>query len=55
MLFAGMSHYPSGGWRDYKGAFPSMEDAVEFVANQSSIDWWHIVSGGEIVKEGGRL
>lgn len=54
LIFAGDSYYPGGGWRDFKGYAPTLEAALEIVANQSC-DWWHVSNGHEIVKSGGRL
>jgi len=58
MLFAGMSHYPLGGWKDFRGSFMSVDAALIGAANlYSDRDWWHIVDRdtGEIVKEGKSL
>ena len=43
LLFSGDNYYPSGGWRDYKGAFTTINDAFEFLASVSTKDWWQIV------------
>lgn len=51
LLFAGDSYYPCGGWRDFVGAFPSIESAVEYV-NTVDCDWWHVVLGNGIVRSG---
>jgi hypothetical protein len=51
LLFAGDNYYPSGGWKDYRGSYASEEDAIAWLADQS-FDWWHLVSGGQIVRFG---
>ena len=44
LLFAGEYYYPSGGWRDFWGAFDSVDDArKELDAQIGSYDWYHIV------------
>jgi hypothetical protein len=44
LLFAGDTYYPSGGWGDYKGSFPSYELAREAARpHDNRGDWWHIV------------
>jgi len=48
LLFFGDTYYPRGGWGDYKGSFATKESALEFLSTQH-YDWYHIVSGGEIV------
>lgn len=58
MLFAGMTYYPSGGWKDYRGSFTTLEAALAGAANlYSDRDWWHIVDRdtGEILREGKSL
>lgn len=49
LLFAGYNYYPEGGWHDYVGSFATIESAMEHVITLKS-DWYHIVSGGVIVK-----
>lgn len=51
MLFAGDHYYPRGGWNDYHGEFPTLEDARRVAANLL-VDWWHIVHDGAIVDSG---
>lgn len=51
LLFAGYSYYPSGGWKDFRGCYPSIEEAKK-VFTESSYDWYHIVSGSEIIESG---
>ncbi len=51
LVFAGDHYYPAGGWRDFEGAFPSLEDAEEH-AKDLKCDWWHIVHGEDIVRKG---
>ena len=29
LLFSGYSYYPSGGWRDFKGSFDGLEEALQ--------------------------
>jgi hypothetical protein len=52
LLFTGDIYYPSGGWRDFEGAFASLEQAREY-AREIDCDWWHIVLGDEIVESKG--
>jgi hypothetical protein len=48
LVFAGDCYYPCGGWLDYAGCFPTLELAKAF-AEDGKTDWWHIVSGGQVV------
>lgn len=52
LAFAGDQYYPSGGWRDYRGQFATIEDAIAEVAGK---DWWHIVDTAHmnVVRTGG--
>lgn len=43
LLFAGDRYYPSGGWRDYKMDFSSVESAKTAVTGLDDYDWWQIV------------
>lgn len=44
LLFSGDVWYPSGGWNDFSGDFPTQEEALKFAANNtSSYMWFHIV------------
>ena len=57
LLFAGSIYYAAGGWFDYRGAFASVNAAVEFLqANPSVVvpngvmpGWAHIVNEGVVV------
>lgn len=51
LLFAGHTYYPSGGWRDYRGCYASVESARDAALKDMSVDWWHIVCGTEIVAQ----
>lgn len=42
-LFAGDHYYPSGGAKDFLGAFPSVE-AAQAEAKERSSDWWHVTN-----------
>lgn len=42
LLFCYETYYPGGGWNDFKGAFHSVERAVE-VAKQAGNDNWEVV------------
>ena len=45
LVFAGMSYYPSGGFKDLVQTdepITSVEDALEVAANADE-DWWQIV------------
>ena len=64
LLFAGDSYYPSGGWNDFIGYFPSVEAAKEGALRLGidsvyiyNFEWAHIVNGltDEIELEGSRL
>ena len=50
LLFTGEYYYPSGGWRDFRDSFDTVEEAL----TQSRGDWWHIVDSetGVIVISG---
>ena len=58
MLFAGSCFYPSGGWKDFRGYFNSVEDAKEFLKDYwENFDiccspWAHMVENNKIVLEG---
>lgn len=55
LLFAGMSHYPNGGWKDFRGSHETVLDALVSAANLYSYrDWRKIIDrdSGEIVREG---
>lgn len=59
LLFAGSTYYACGGWRDFRGAFESLEEAT-VVGNQlidwdndGSDDWFHIVYENKIVERHG--
>lgn len=42
LLFFGLEYYPEGGWKDCRGGFDSVADAVQFATNHDP-DWWHVV------------
>ena len=42
VLFAGSDYYPSGGWKDFRAMFDSVEEARQEVQHTDE-DWWHIV------------
>lgn len=46
MLFAGHYYYPSGGFHDFKGLFPTLE-AAQGAAGE--YDWAHVVVGISMV------
>ena len=50
LLFAGDNYYPAGGWRDFQGAFMSIEAAEEHFRTYDRFDWGHIVAGVQVVK-----
>jgi hypothetical protein len=52
LLFAGDTYYPCGGWNDYRGSFATEEEAINWMVGKREFDWWHIVSGGEIIRRG---
>lgn len=41
-LFTGSFYYPSGGWDDFVGAFPSIEAAAAH-SSVAGADWWQVV------------
>ena len=43
LLFYGSEYYPSGGWHDFAGAYPTFEAAREQV-KLDYYEWAHIVS-----------
>lgn len=52
MLFSGSRYYASGGWEDFKGRFPSVEDAKSWVLKNETdpIDnWCHVVYRDKVV------
>lgn len=49
IVFGGDTYYPSGGMRDFKGAFPSMLDAITWAGSQG-FDWWQVVDKDENLK-----
>jgi hypothetical protein len=42
LLFSGDSYYPLGGWGDFIGSFPSVDEALLRVRTLTG-DWWQIV------------
>lgn len=52
LLFAGDKFYPAGGWKDFKGSYSSVADAL-VAALDFSPEWGQIVAkaDGSIVKE----
>lgn len=42
LVFMGDAYYPLGGWKDYKGSFPTIEIALAYVASNEH-DWYQIV------------
>lgn len=43
-LFAGSKYYPGKTFEDYRGAFPTLEEAkAAFVADVCTLDWAHVV------------
>jgi hypothetical protein len=42
IVFAGENFYPLGGWCDYIGSYPTVEEAREAASN-CKCDWWQIV------------
>jgi hypothetical protein len=46
LLFAGMTYYPSGGWKDYVESFDSIEEAeARYRADYEDeyYNWYHVV------------
>lgn len=44
MVFSGFTCYPQGGWDDYRGAYYTVEEAVEAAERDPGRpDWWQIV------------
>lgn len=50
LVFRGDDYYPSGGFKDFKASYDTLEEAVES-AKSSSGDWAHVVDvqHGEMV------
>jgi len=47
LLFSGECCYPSGGWGDYKGSYPTLAEAVEagrLRRYNPRDDWFQVVS-----------
>jgi hypothetical protein len=56
LLFAGSTYYACGGWRDFRGAFESLEDARvmgDKLIGDESDDWFHIVYENKIIERHG--
>jgi hypothetical protein len=55
LLFAFDSHYPRGGWDDFRDSYDTKEEAVEAVAKMKC-EWWQVVDSeaGDIVCSGRR-
>jgi len=54
LVFSGNVYYPCGGWKDYKGSYSSLEEAVDAAkasTNSDSATWWQVVHDGNIVQE----
>jgi len=53
LLFYGQNYYPDGGWRDYIGAYDSLEEAQRRLIGSYHYDWHQIVdtTTGQIVDE----
>lgn len=43
-LFAGDDYYPMGGLGDYRGSFPTIEDAHAATLSIRYLDWWEIAA-----------
>lgn len=50
LLFSGENYYPGGGWRDFDGAYETLDEAKERVSlfrrngnGDNRRNWWHIV------------
>ncbi len=49
LLFGGYQYYPSGGMRDLRGDFDTLEEAEkaatrgESMIAESGYDWWHVL------------
>ena len=53
LLFAGYHYYPSGGWNDFVGQYDTIEEARQSYRSMDvNYEWYHIVSGNEIVEFG---
>lgn len=50
LLFAGDGYYPGGGWRDFVGAFPTAQAAMDACPPDGN-DWAHVVIDGVIAWE----
>lgn len=52
-LFLGAEYYPSGGWEDLQGSFPTIPLAIAQALSlqEDEYTWWHIVDSttGRIV------
>lgn len=55
LLFSGAHYYPSQAWRDFRGAFATLSEALEATANEPG-DWWQVVNLDtlQVEKEGER-
>jgi hypothetical protein len=64
-IFAGLSYYPAGGWKDFKGQVNSLDEAKDKIIEElRDQDWYQVVeyttkedgtSTSEIVYKRGRL
>jgi hypothetical protein len=43
LVFSGDQYYPLAGWRDFQGAFATLDEARGHIAHCLKTDWWQIV------------
>lgn len=53
LVFVGAEHYPEGGWEDFIGRYPTLEEARAAAAVEADKGWWwHIVHDYKILERG---
>lgn len=52
LVFAGDSHYPGGGWSDFKGSASTLEEAKDLLLLRvGNVDWFHVVDTAAAIGE----
>jgi hypothetical protein len=44
LVFTGSTHYPRGGYHDYRTSGSDFQQIMIEIANMADIDWWQVVS-----------
>jgi hypothetical protein len=53
LVFGFNAYYPNGGWNDFITSVEKIEDVLDFLAESSRFEYYHIVDGltYKLVKE----